>query len=384
MGEQLYPFRKAVLQDCKGNTKKRWYISFYVWDVQKNDIIRKREYSVNQYITKEERYAFAKQRIDSINKILAEGFHIDVRKSNEIEEEITEVTALDDAIRKILEIKNQSIRRTTYRCMNSSLETFLKWAKNNRLDKVDIKHFDRFHARMYVDYLLVEKGVTGRTVNNYIAYLRCLFNGLKERELISSSPFDRLKKQKEVNTYQNLAYTPQEINKLKKLIKEEEPILYVFIQFIFYCFIRPGEIRQLKKENIDLTTYKIFVPANISKNGKNDYVDIPEPFRPVLDEYLKTIPDKGYIFPGKKNNKPVGECYMRLLHNKFLKCLNYDSRHTLYSWKHTGVVQAYNAGVDIKSIQRQCRHHSIEMTDNYLKSLGLYQNEAFLLKMPSL
>jgi integrase len=48
------------------------------------------------------------------------------------------------------------------------------------------------------------------------------------------------------------------------------------------------------------------------------------------------------------------------------------------------VVKAYNAGVDIKSIQRQCRHTSIDMTDNYLKSLGLYYNEAFLLKMPVL
>jgi len=54
------------------------------------------------------------------------------------------------------------------------------------------------------------------------------------------------------------------------------------------------------------------------------------------------------------------------------------------SWKHTGVVNAYKAGVDIKSIQRQCRHTAIDMTDNYLKSLGLYDNEEFLLKMPGI
>jgi hypothetical protein len=56
MGEQIYPFQKASLQDCKSNIKKRWYISFYVWDAQKNDIIRKHKYSVNQYKTREERF----------------------------------------------------------------------------------------------------------------------------------------------------------------------------------------------------------------------------------------------------------------------------------------------------------------------------------------
>ena len=83
MGEKIYPFRKAKLQDCDGNLKKRWYVSFYVWDIQKNSLIRKREYSINEYKTKEERFAFAKQRIDSVNMLLAEGYHIDSRKQEE-------------------------------------------------------------------------------------------------------------------------------------------------------------------------------------------------------------------------------------------------------------------------------------------------------------
>jgi len=124
------------------------------------------------------------------------------------------------------------------------------------------------------------------------------------------------------------------------------------------------------------------VPAEVSKNAKNDHVDIPEPFIPVLEEFLANINDKDFIFPGRIKDKPVAADIMTRTHKTFLNRLGFDDQHTLYSWKHTGVVQAYLAGVDIKSIQRQCRHSSIEMTDNYLKSLGLYNNEAFLLKMP--
>ena len=384
MGEQIYPFRKAFLQDCKGNIKKRWYISFYVWDIQKNDIVRKREYSINQYKTKEERIAFANQRINSINNLLAEGFHIDARKNDEVEEELKNLTTLEDALTKMLEIKKQSFRQSSYSSFSSVLKIFLNWAKKNRLNQIDVNLFDRYHAQSYRDYLVVDRGLVGKSVNNNMACMKCLFNGLKDREVIEISPMDKIKKQKEIKTFQNVAYTQQEITKLKTLIKEEAPTLWVFIQLIYYCFLRPGEIRMLRKENINLGSGKIFVPATISKNAKNDHVDIPEPLKPVLKEFLVNLEDNEYLFPGKFKDTHISAGFMTRLHKEFLKRFGYDDRHTLYSWKHTGVVQAYKAGVDIKSIQRQCRHYGIEMTDQYLKSLGLYNNEQFLLKMPEM
>ena len=63
--------------------------------------------------------------------------------------------------------------------------------------------------------------------------------------------------------------------------------------------------------------------------------------------------------------------------------LELNTDYTLYSWKHSGVVAAYNAGVDIKTIQNQCRHHSLEQTDVYLKSLGLGVSKA-MNKIPNL
>ena len=384
MGEKIYPFRKATLWDCGGDLKKRWYVSFYVWDMQKNDMIRKREYSVNEYKTKEERYAFAKQRIESINTLLAEGFHIDARKNEEVVEDLRNTTSLEDALRKILEIKKPGLRKASYYCYYSTMENFLSWSSNQMLNKVDIDFFGRYHAQDYVDYLTTENSKTGKTINNKITYLKALFNGLVDRDIIGSSPFSKIKKMKENKSYQNLAFNEKDISELKKTIETEAPKLWVFIQFIYYCYLRPAELRMLKNENIDLAARKIFIPAQISKNGKDDYVDIPSPFYPALINLLSHSDKRSHIFPGTQEGKPIAQNTMTSLHKTFLQKLGFDNRYTLYSWKHTGVVMAYKAGVDIKSIQRQCRHHSIEMTDNYLKSLGLYNNEAFLMKMPSL
>ena len=45
--------------------------------------------------------------------------------------------------------------------------------------------------------------------------------------------------------------------------------------------------------------------------------------------------------------------------------------------------ESQNKGIDIKTIQNQCRHQSLEQTDIYLKSLGLNVNLA-INKMPEL
>lgn len=50
-------------------------------------------------------------------------------------------------------------------------------------------------------------------------------------------------------------------------------------------------------------------------------------------------------------------------HGGFVKELGFADTHTLYSWKHTEVVNAYNVGVDINSLHRQYQHSSIDMTD---------------------
>ena len=45
----------------------------------------------------------------------------------------------------------------------------------------------------------------------------------------------------------------------------------------------------------------------------------------------------------------------------------------LYSWKHTGVVMAVKAGIHIKQLQIQFRHHGLDQVDQYLRDLGIQQ-----------
>lgn len=383
MGASTYPHRKATLNDCKGRTEGRWYILFYVWDVQERQMVRKRDYSINMYASAAQRRAYAKQRIQSINELLEDGYHIDSRKKEEFEGDIESAVTLEQALTTILEIKRKSFRHSSYLSFNSTLKNFLAWAQSNRISTSNVKSFDRLRAMLWVDHLVINQKLAGKSVNSKVSYMKSLFNELLQREIIQSNPFAKIKKHKEVTTYQNLAYTDQEVAEVKKAILDKEPELWTFVQFIYYCYLRPSEIRSLAMEHINPQAGKIFVPGHISKNGIDAYVDIPSKFLDYLNSVHLFENKKGLLFTNKSGNK-IGKNTMTARHKTIIDALGMDNRHTLYSWKHTGVIKAYKAGVDIKSIQRQCRHTAIDMTDNYLKSLGLFDNKEFLLKMPGI
>ena len=232
---------------------------------------------------------------------------------------------------------------------------------------MDIVYFDRLRAVYFDDYLFVECSYNAKTVNGHIAYLKSLFQILVEREIIGQNPFRNIAKHKESSSRKNLAFSPGQIEKIKKIVEEKNPELWIFIQFIYYCYLRPNEIRQLEHRYFNLDELKIFIPASISKNGKDGYVSIPESFYKILKNSEVFNSGKKWVFEAREGGKPYSKNVMTDRFRKLIKDLNLGKDYTLYSWKHSGVVAAYNAGVDIKSIQNQCRHHSLEQTDIYLK-----------------
>ena len=382
--EDMYPFKKAKLNDCGGDLNGRWYIEFYGWDVQKKKLLRKRFYEVNNFASEQDRRLYANRIIQQLNALLKEGYHFDLNKvPPDAESEQTLSYTLRDAISHALEIKKPSVRKASYPSYKSTVQLFLKWVDNYHLSGLDVTNFDKLRAVYFDDYLLVECGYTAKTVNGHIAYMKSLFQVLVEREIILNNPFKNIKKHKESQSSKNLAFNVDQITRIKKIIEEKDPQLWLFIQFIYYCFLRPNEIRQLEHRYVHLDDKKIFIPSQISKNGKDGYVSIPDNFYNLLLESEYFNRKQQYIFQARRQGEPISKNVMCRRFHELIKDLKLGEDYTLYSWKHSGVVAAYNAGVDIKTIQSQCRHQSLEQTDIYLKSLGLGVSQA-MNKIPQL
>lgn len=381
--KKAYPFKKAVLNDRDGDVSKRWYIEYSAWDVQAKALRRKYDTTINAIPTLDERYISARVIISQINDLLARGYHIDAEKSKALAEGVFPKVA--DAYERALDVKRNELSKESINSYSSTITVFKEWLQNTRYKGLNINQLTVKHCYEFVDELS-GRGISPRTINSrYIDYLKSFHNTYMTRNKeLKKNPWLEVVKKKEVGSTRNVAFNEVEVDQLKRLISAVDSELWVFIQFIYYCFLRPNEIRQLQVYNVQINRGLIFIDAIKAKNKKDAYISIPPKFLTVLKKMVQGKKSMEYLFPGTQQGKPVSKNVMAERFKKYMERVELGVGHTFYSWKHTGVIMAYNAGIDIKTLQAHLRHASLEETDTYLRSLGLIQSNDIITKFPDL
>lgn len=387
INETKYPYKKAVLKDCGGDLSKRWYIEYRAWSERKQKLVRKRWYvGFDEHKTYDARRKYGLYWVREFNRELPTSYVDWIDKPEpppEPKKVRTDIST--DRIPELLDfaLSLYDKSKTTYKNYFSSVNQFKSWLDKKYPTGVGFDYFKKEHAQAWVDYLHTEEKLTGKTIENRIAQIKLLCNKLIERGKLKRNPFVKLSLPRVLQTEKNVGFTDKEIAELKKYCTKHDPFLWLVCTFIYYTFMRPIEIGRLRIKHLDFERAKIHVPGEISKSGKSQTVEMPEPLKKALQKYVGKAQAEDYVFTAQL--KPGTD---QISHNYFNKhfapvrdALKLDKNKTLYSWKHTGVVAAYKNGVDLKAIQLQCRHHSIDQTDVYLKSLGFQENEAFISRM---
>ena len=364
------PYKLAKLNDKGGIIKEgkanRWYIEYHVFDETKNKLVRRRDYKINQFESYEERHQYFRQYKKKVDSFLQDGYYLKSDNSRTIFQTLDE----------ILEIKKQTLRPRTFQSYSSTVSRYKEVMEDKILTNVKVLDIIKFQ-----DFLV--KKIKNVSVNSALGHISALLSEAVKRGYLDENPCSKVPKLKEEVSYKNQALPKKQQKRILQLAKKD-PQLYLAIRLLYYCFIRVNEIRQLQISNFDLHNQQIFIPSSVSKNGKAEHVTIPNHFNEQLIEELNPRAKHEYLMSTNGGVSPFSMNVLASRHRRILEELDLYGQYTLYSWKHTGVVEAYRNGVDIKSIQLQCRHHSVGMTDIYLKSLGLYLNKAILQNMPNL
>lgn len=263
---------------------------------------------------------------------------------------------------------------------NSKVKIFLNW-----IQQKDVRLINHQDAMNFVNYLAEKRNNT--TINNYLLTLKLLFSVLVKSGKIKKSPFANIDPLKKVQkSLQRLNEVEQA--RLKKAIIKSDIQLWMAVQFVYCCFIRPGsELRRLKISNINFKEGYLQVPGEASKNSRTQNVVIPPYFlawliKNKIDQY-----DSNYFIIGSNGQpgvKALGANTLTRRHRLILDNLGFDKTYGLYSWKHTGVWNCVKAGLNIKEIQTQLRHHSLDMVSEYLKNLGVTDMPDIALKFPAI
>lgn len=250
-------------------------------------------------------------------------------------------------------------RRKTYQCKKCKLGIFTNWMLGKEWTSENIGLFFRF--------LTSTKKLNNTTFNDYVGCIKQALSWCDMQHLVSE--MDKRKSNPEPAAY----FTESQRKQLVAALREQNPNLLFFVEFVFYCFLRPrSELRLLRVGDVILEERKIVVPAKIAKNKKQQYIAIPDVFFATVKKQLKNRMPTEYLFPGLQPNKPSGMNTYGRQHMELLKQLGFDTtRYKMYSWKHSGAVAAVRAGVHIKELQIQLRHHSLDQVDAYLRQLGV-------------
>lgn len=318
-----------------------------------------RSYSLEQnwFIEWRDEYGTRKRKYGTINRHSTYEARMKAAEAlkKELEEETIPKTLLRDKMKTYLEERKRVWRKKTYQGIKSKIKVFLEAHGAIRITPETTKAF-------FKD-LELKRNPT--TYNNYLIHLNAMFKRIGEPQLTEG--LQKLRENRKPARF----FQPHQIGRLKKAIQEKDPELWLFVQFIYYCFIRPGELRWLRVGDIMLDEGQIIVRAEISKNKRSQYVAIPDAFKPVL-EPLKQYPANHYVFPSPRDiSKPVGINSMYRRHYVILKEQGFNKDYKLYSWKHTGAVMFVKAGGNLKELQIQLRHHSLDQVNEYLRQMGV-------------
>ena len=383
--QRFYPYKEARLVHYEYSAQNDWYIDFSAWDLKTGTLKRRRIKEFNKIKDLKQRRIYAENLVAEINQMLMSGACFDEEKAKK-EKKIQSITTsrnfytIEEALEFALEAKRPDLSIRSYSGYKSDVKKFKDYLKEVSSPKDNVLAIDDAEALRFADYMSRVEGLRNKSVNCRIGTMKSLFETLVERKIVPSNPFRGIKKRKVVISARNIAYSDGEIEKIKAYLTKNNPELWYFCNFVFYAFLRPEEIRRLKVKNVDRKKGKIYIGAQDSKVKREGYVEIPSGLMKVLDQMKLDWNDKDrYIFTSPDNGpyKMSNRNYHARFYREVMKELNLDENHTIYSWKHTGNVKAYLAGIGLYSIMAQNRHSSLETTKNYLKSLGLLDNREF-------
>lgn len=291
------------------------------------------------------------------------------------------------ALYELQKIKKGSLKVRTWQSYKYSLDVFDKWLKQIKLEHISLEYLKPVNMTNFFDSLRSDGKLKNKSINNHAANLGVLFNAAVERELCTKSPLKGYKKLPE-ESGKNYPFSDKQKKLLKEKILEDDPDLWLFVKCIYHLFVRPIELLRVQVQHINLKSKQIIIHSDSGKNKKQLPVEIPDSFiKEIRALKLEQYPDNYYLFGMnlKICEKPYNRNSVTERHTKILKAVGIkDTNYTMYGWKHTGNVDSFLAGVDVYDLMRQNRHHSLEQTMNYMRSMGLRPNVNFSKKAPKL
>lgn len=336
---------------------KRWYVYYSYRHPETGKLVRQSPIYANfnrLHKTKRERLKSFKILREVLEDLLKEGYS--PYETKNIENEYSANSALDFA----LELKKSTVSTSTYKGYYNRVNVFKKYLKGKGLDIASIKSIDKKIVTDFLNHILKRSSASNR--NNYRQELSTIFSVLVENDYIEYNFIENIKKINSKPT-RNKTFSQDKVDEIYKELETSDPLLLLFLKFVYYGLLRPIEVVRLKVKDIDLNNRTLTFKA---KNNTHKTKIIPE----ILISDLKKLDMKNpehYLFTpigvGEWEREESGKRkWFGDRFNVVKKKLNIDSEYTVYSFRHTFITKIYR--------ELRKKHSKLETEDKLMLITG--------------
>lgn len=373
-GVDIDQWSKLSAKEKKSALSKSWYI-YYSFRNPKTGKLKRQtniKAGVNLYKDKRSRLHILKQLKESLEYVLEKGYNpyqdnsslaefienllskekaATAKQPNLIKTAVAPNTekikndlplhSIEDAFELALSTKSKVLAGISYQNFKGRINRFQKWLLEEKYTlKDDILKINKKLVIRYLNTVLQSSSPRNR--NNTRTDISSLFQTLEDNEVIQDNFVKKINVLK-TTPERNKTYTTTEQKDIFRYLKKHDTILYLFVQFVSYNYLRPIEVCRLKIGDIDLIDKKIYVRAKNKPVKIKIIPDILIEQLPDLSELHKNdflfTPEKiGGTWETKENNK---RDYFSKQFKKVKDHFGLGKEYGLYSFRHTFITKLY-------------------------------------------
>ncbi len=189
--------------------------------------------------------------------------------------------------------------------------------------------------------------------------LRILFNYVMRLGIVNKNPVAQVRFFREKQNHMRVISTEEE----QRYLSAASPFLRDVAVVILETGMRPGEIYQLRKEDVHLDLRSVFVRTGKTPNATRHI--------PLTDRAFQALAKRagqattGWLFPCRfDQSAPVKD--VRRAHDAAVARAEIQLRFRLYDLRHTALTRMAMAGIDLPTLKELAGHSQIQMTMRYV------------------
>ena len=373
--------------------KGMWRIIWYNTHPVTNTLERVRKtFNLNRITDLKQRKLVAQEACALINQMLRKGWNYfadGLPQEEEAEiEEVKTVPTLREALEEANKIKCQRRGHDSVRSYASLTNVFIAWAEEAGFAA---KPVTDFKARDFQAFLneRIEQNMSVSNLNGHITHQKALFKLMcHPLEYITANPLEHFKHYPETESSRYEPLTKEELMRVATHLKQVNPRLFLFTQFVYYAYIRPGHLAGLQRKQINFEDGTITIYGSNTKAKRNTTKQLLQPLAASLLELgIDKLPPETYLFskglmPDTKKYTTITNRTAELWQKHIMEELKIPKY--LYALKHTSgsLYITENEHVDIAWLQRQMEHSSLAETEAYVQKRAVKKIDESKMSLP--